>query len=153
MNPVHRWTQLHLLFKSSEWFTLLICSSISSPATSPTPQRRAPPPARPGSRGSAPGPPAAGGPPLPSRPGSSPDPFGGAPPQVPSRPNRAPPSVPRWDFEADDRNTFVRNILSIYYLECICAVRPCNISLLHFLNTRHSFNSPTREWHTVDKLL
>ncbi|XP_056601824.1 dynamin-1a isoform X2 [Triplophysa dalaica] len=66
-----------------------------SPATSPTPQRRAPPPARPGSRGSAPGPPAAGGPPLPSRPGSSPDPFGGAPPQVPSRPNRAPPSVPR----------------------------------------------------------
>ncbi|XP_056601826.1 dynamin-1a isoform X3 [Triplophysa dalaica] len=65
-----------------------------SPATSPTPQRRAPPPARPGSRGSAPGPPAAGGPPLPSRPGSSPDPFGGAPPQVPSRPNRAPPSVP-----------------------------------------------------------
>ncbi|KAA0717445.1 Dynamin-1 [Triplophysa tibetana] len=65
-----------------------------SPAASPTPQRRAPPPARPGSRGSAPGPPAAGGPPLPSRPGSSPDPFGGAPPQVPSRPNRAPPSVP-----------------------------------------------------------
>ncbi|XP_057185032.1 dynamin-1a isoform X4 [Triplophysa rosa] len=65
-----------------------------SPATSPTPQRRAPPPARPGSRGSAPGPPAAGGPPVPSRPGSSPDPFGAAPPQVPSRPNRAPPSVP-----------------------------------------------------------
>ncbi|XP_073717324.1 dynamin-1a isoform X3 [Misgurnus anguillicaudatus] len=65
-----------------------------SPATSPTPQRRAPPPGppgRPGSRGSAPGPPAAGGPPVPSRP----DPFGGAPPQVPSRPNRAPPSVPR----------------------------------------------------------
>ncbi|XP_065107119.1 dynamin-1a isoform X5 [Paramisgurnus dabryanus] len=64
-----------------------------SPATSPTPQRRAPPPGppgRPGSRGSAPGPPAAGGPPVPSRP----DPFGGAPPQVPSRPNRAPPSVP-----------------------------------------------------------
>ncbi|XP_060768810.1 dynamin-1a isoform X2 [Neoarius graeffei] len=68
-----------------------------SPATSPTPQRRAPPPGppgRPGSRGSAPGPPAAGGPPLPSRPGVSPDPFGGPPPQVPSRPNRAPPSVP-----------------------------------------------------------
>ncbi|XP_077078612.1 dynamin-1a isoform X2 [Siphateles boraxobius] len=69
-----------------------------SPATSPTPQRRAPPPgppARPGSRGSAPGPPAAGGPPVPSRPGASPDPFGGPPPQVPSRPNRAPPGVPR----------------------------------------------------------
>ncbi|XP_047665256.1 dynamin-1a isoform X7 [Tachysurus fulvidraco] len=69
-----------------------------SPATSPTPQRRAPPPGppgRPGSRGSAPGPPAAGGPPLPSRPGASPDPFGAQPPQVPSRPNRAPPSVPR----------------------------------------------------------
>ncbi|XP_077078613.1 dynamin-1a isoform X3 [Siphateles boraxobius] len=68
-----------------------------SPATSPTPQRRAPPPgppARPGSRGSAPGPPAAGGPPVPSRPGASPDPFGGPPPQVPSRPNRAPPGVP-----------------------------------------------------------
>ncbi|XP_047665251.1 dynamin-1a isoform X2 [Tachysurus fulvidraco] len=68
-----------------------------SPATSPTPQRRAPPPGppgRPGSRGSAPGPPAAGGPPLPSRPGASPDPFGAQPPQVPSRPNRAPPSVP-----------------------------------------------------------
>ncbi|XP_052454690.1 dynamin-1-like [Carassius gibelio] len=69
-----------------------------SPAASPTPQRRAPPPgppARPGSRGSAPGPPAAGGPPVPSRPGASPDPFGGPPPQVPSRPNRAPPGVPR----------------------------------------------------------
>ncbi|XP_046694808.1 dynamin-1a isoform X1 [Silurus meridionalis] len=67
-----------------------------SPATSPTPQRRAPPgpPGRPVSRGSAPGLPAAGGPPLPSRPGASPDPFGGPPPQVPSRPNRAPPSVP-----------------------------------------------------------
>ncbi|XP_048875072.1 dynamin-1a isoform X1 [Brienomyrus brachyistius] len=67
-----------------------------SPAASPTPQRRAPPgpPSRPGSRGSAPGPPAAGGPPLPSRPGASPDPFSGAPPQVPSRPNRAPPGVP-----------------------------------------------------------
>ncbi|XP_051750575.1 dynamin-1a [Ctenopharyngodon idella] len=68
-----------------------------SPATSPTPQRRAPPPgppARPGSRGSAPVPPAAGGPPIPSRPGASPDPFGGPPPQVPSRPNRAPPGVP-----------------------------------------------------------
>uniref|UniRef100_A0A8C1Z7L1 Dynamin-2 n=1 Tax=Cyprinus carpio TaxID=7962 RepID=A0A8C1Z7L1_CYPCA len=67
-----------------------------SPATSPTPQRRAPPPgppARPGSRGSAPGPPAAGGPPVPSRPGASPDPFGGTPPQIPSRPNRAPPST------------------------------------------------------------
>uniref|UniRef100_A0A9J8DBA9 Dynamin-2 n=1 Tax=Cyprinus carpio carpio TaxID=630221 RepID=A0A9J8DBA9_CYPCA len=66
-----------------------------SPATSPTPQRRAPPPgppARPGSRGSAPGPPAAGGPPVPSRPGASPDPFGGTPPQIPSRPNRAPPN-------------------------------------------------------------
>uniref|UniRef100_A0A8C9RPG3 dynamin GTPase n=1 Tax=Scleropages formosus TaxID=113540 RepID=A0A8C9RPG3_SCLFO len=59
--------------------------------------RRAPPgpPARPGSRGSAPGPPPAGGPPVPSRPGASPDPFGGPPPQVPSRPNRAPPGVPR----------------------------------------------------------
>uniref|UniRef100_A0AAR2K2A1 dynamin GTPase n=1 Tax=Pygocentrus nattereri TaxID=42514 RepID=A0AAR2K2A1_PYGNA len=71
---------------------------VQSPATSPTPQRRAPPPgppARPSSRGSAPGPPAAGGPPVPSRPGASPDPFGGPPPQVPSRPNRAPPSVPR----------------------------------------------------------
>uniref|UniRef100_A0A672P4R3 dynamin GTPase n=1 Tax=Sinocyclocheilus grahami TaxID=75366 RepID=A0A672P4R3_SINGR len=69
-----------------------------SPATSPTPQRRAPPPgppARSGSRGSTPGHPAAGGPPVPSRPGASPDPFGGPPPQVPSRPNRAPPSVPR----------------------------------------------------------
>ncbi|XP_062845006.1 dynamin-1a [Trichomycterus rosablanca] len=67
-----------------------------SPATSPTPQRRAPPgpPGRPGSRGSAPGHPSAGGPPVPSRPGASPDPFGGPPPQVPSRPNRAPPSVP-----------------------------------------------------------
>uniref|UniRef100_A0A9J8BAD6 Dynamin-2 n=1 Tax=Cyprinus carpio carpio TaxID=630221 RepID=A0A9J8BAD6_CYPCA len=72
--------------------------SVRSPAASPTPQRRAPPPgppARPGSRGSAPGPPAAGGPPVPSRPGASPDPFGVPPPQVPSRPNRAPPSVPR----------------------------------------------------------
>ncbi|XP_051956988.1 dynamin-1 isoform X1 [Xyrauchen texanus] len=69
-----------------------------SPATSPTPQRRAPPPgppARPGSRGSAPGPPAAGGPPVPSRPGASPDPSSLPPPQVPSRPNRAPPGVPR----------------------------------------------------------
>uniref|UniRef100_A0A3B4CBU4 dynamin GTPase n=1 Tax=Pygocentrus nattereri TaxID=42514 RepID=A0A3B4CBU4_PYGNA len=50
--------------------------------------RRAPPPgppARPSSRGSAPGPPAAGGPPVPSRPGASPDPFGGPPPQVPSQ--------------------------------------------------------------------
>ncbi|XP_064165434.1 dynamin-1a isoform X4 [Anguilla rostrata] len=68
-----------------------------SPATSPTPQRRAPPPgppSRPGSRGSAPGLPPAGGPPVPSRPGASPDPFGGPPPQVPSRPNRAPPGVP-----------------------------------------------------------
>uniref|UniRef100_A0A8C4JM80 Dynamin-2 n=1 Tax=Dromaius novaehollandiae TaxID=8790 RepID=A0A8C4JM80_DRONO len=60
--------------------------------------QRAPavPPARPGSRGPAPGPPPAGGstlggaPPVPSRPGASPDPFG-PPPQVPSRPNRAPP--------------------------------------------------------------
>ncbi|XP_051906367.1 dynamin-1a isoform X5 [Hippocampus zosterae] len=64
-----------------------------SPATSPTPNRRAPPgpPARPGSRG----PPPAGGPPVPSRPGASPDPYSGPPPTVPSRPNRAPPSVPR----------------------------------------------------------
>ncbi|XP_061655912.1 dynamin-1a isoform X9 [Phyllopteryx taeniolatus] len=64
-----------------------------SPATSPTPNRRAPPgpPARPGSRG----PPPAGGPPVPSRPGASPDPYSGLPPTVPSRPNRAPPSVPR----------------------------------------------------------
>uniref|UniRef100_A0A672ZRX0 Interferon-induced GTP-binding protein Mx n=1 Tax=Sphaeramia orbicularis TaxID=375764 RepID=A0A672ZRX0_9TELE len=69
-----------------------------SPATSPTPNRRAPPgpPARPGSRGPPPGPPpAAGGPPVPSRPGASPDPYSGPPPTVPSRPNRAPPSVPR----------------------------------------------------------
>ncbi|XP_008299839.1 dynamin-1a isoform X1 [Stegastes partitus] len=67
-----------------------------SPATSPTPNRRAPPgpPARPGSRGPPPGPPAAGGPPVPSRPGASPDPYSGPPPTVPSRPNRAPPSVP-----------------------------------------------------------
>ncbi|KAM8873508.1 dynamin-1a isoform 9-T9 [Synchiropus picturatus] len=64
-----------------------------SPATSPTPNRRAPP-ARPGSRGPPPGPPPAGGPPIPSRPGASPDPYGGPPPTVPSRPNRAPPSVP-----------------------------------------------------------
>uniref|UniRef100_A0A3Q3B0X5 Interferon-induced GTP-binding protein Mx n=1 Tax=Kryptolebias marmoratus TaxID=37003 RepID=A0A3Q3B0X5_KRYMA len=68
-----------------------------SPATSPTPNRRAPPgpPGRPGSRGPPPGPPPAGGPPVPSRPGASPDPHGGPPPTVPSRPNRAPPSVPR----------------------------------------------------------
>ncbi|XP_072228636.1 dynamin-1a isoform X8 [Leuresthes tenuis] len=68
-----------------------------SPATSPTPNRRAPPgpPTRPGSRGPPPGPPPAGGPPVPSRPGASPDPHGGPPPTVPSRPNRAPPSVPR----------------------------------------------------------
>ncbi|XP_053195367.1 dynamin-1a isoform X1 [Scomber japonicus] len=67
-----------------------------SPATSPTPNRRAPPgpPARPGSRGPPPGPPPAGGPPVPSRPGASPDPYSGPPPNVPSRPNRAPPSVP-----------------------------------------------------------
>ncbi|XP_070844334.1 dynamin-1a isoform X11 [Chaetodon auriga] len=67
-----------------------------SPATSPTPNRRAPPgpPARPGSRGPPPGPPPAGGPPVPSRPGASPDPYSGPPPTVPSRPNRAPPSVP-----------------------------------------------------------
>ncbi|XP_033978940.1 dynamin-1a isoform X2 [Trematomus bernacchii] len=67
-----------------------------SPATSPTPNRRAPPgpPTRPGSRGPPPGPPPAGGPPVPSRPGASPDPFSGPPPTVPSRPNRAPPSVP-----------------------------------------------------------
>uniref|UniRef100_A0A7N5ZWJ5 Dynamin-2 n=1 Tax=Anabas testudineus TaxID=64144 RepID=A0A7N5ZWJ5_ANATE len=66
-------------------------------ATSPTPNRRAPPgpPARPGSRGPPPGPPPAGGPPVPSRPGASPDPYSGPPPTVPSRPNRAPPSVPR----------------------------------------------------------
>ncbi|XP_077479702.1 dynamin-1a isoform X3 [Stigmatopora argus] len=61
-----------------------------SPATSPTPNRRAPP-ARPVSRG----PPPAGGPSVPSRPGASPDPYSGPPPTVPSRPNRAPPSVPR----------------------------------------------------------
>ncbi|XP_013123761.2 dynamin-1a isoform X11 [Oreochromis niloticus] len=67
-----------------------------SPATSPTPNRRAPPgpPARPGSRGPPPGPPPAGVPPVPSRPGASPDPYSGPPPTVPSRPNRAPPSVP-----------------------------------------------------------
>ncbi|KAM6985517.1 dynamin-1a isoform 2-T2 [Aplochiton taeniatus] len=67
-----------------------------SPATSPLPNRRAPPgpPARPGSRGSAPTLPPAGGPPVPSRPGASPDPFSGPPPSVPSRPNRAPPGVP-----------------------------------------------------------
>uniref|UniRef100_G3PWJ3 Interferon-induced GTP-binding protein Mx n=1 Tax=Gasterosteus aculeatus aculeatus TaxID=481459 RepID=G3PWJ3_GASAC len=65
-----------------------------SPATSPTPNRRAPP-GRPGSRGPPPGPPPAGGPPVPSRPGASPDPYSGPPPTVPSRPNRAPPSVPR----------------------------------------------------------
>ncbi|XP_068562369.1 dynamin-1a isoform X1 [Cebidichthys violaceus] len=67
-----------------------------SPATSPTPNRRAPPgpPGRPVSRGPPPGPPPAGGPPVPSRPGASPDPYGGPPPTVPSRPNRAPPSVP-----------------------------------------------------------
>ncbi|XP_042166958.1 dynamin-1a isoform X7 [Oncorhynchus tshawytscha] len=65
-----------------------------SPASSPTPNRRAPPgpPGRPVSRGSAPGLPP--GPPVPSRPGASPDPFGGPPPSVPSRPNRAPPGVP-----------------------------------------------------------
>uniref|UniRef100_A0A8C4GF91 Interferon-induced GTP-binding protein Mx n=1 Tax=Dicentrarchus labrax TaxID=13489 RepID=A0A8C4GF91_DICLA len=59
-------------------------------ATSPTPNRRAPPgpPNRPGSRGPPPGPPPAGGPPVPSRPGSSPDPYSGPPPTVPSRPNR-----------------------------------------------------------------
>uniref|UniRef100_A0A671V103 Interferon-induced GTP-binding protein Mx n=1 Tax=Sparus aurata TaxID=8175 RepID=A0A671V103_SPAAU len=68
-----------------------------SPATSPTPNRRAPPgpPARPGSRGPPPGPPPAGGPPVPSRPGASPDPYSGPPPTVPSRPNRAPPSTTR----------------------------------------------------------
>lgn len=79
----------------SRFFMLI--SLPRSPATSPTPQRRAPPgpPARPGSRGSAPGLPPAGGPPVPSRPGASPDPFGGPPPSVPSRPNRAPPGVPR----------------------------------------------------------
>ncbi|XP_031133612.1 dynamin-1a isoform X10 [Sander lucioperca] len=68
-----------------------------SPATSPTPNRRAPPgpPGRPVSRGPPPGPPPAGGPPVPSRPGASPDPYSGPPPTVPSRPNRAPPSVPR----------------------------------------------------------
>uniref|UniRef100_UPI0037E96168 dynamin-1a isoform X1 n=1 Tax=Semicossyphus pulcher TaxID=241346 RepID=UPI0037E96168 len=68
-----------------------------SPATSPTPNRRAPPgpPGRPVSRGPPPGPPPAGGPPVPSRPGASPEPYSGPPPTVPSRPNRAPPSVPR----------------------------------------------------------
>uniref|UniRef100_A0A8C8G983 Dynamin n=1 Tax=Oncorhynchus tshawytscha TaxID=74940 RepID=A0A8C8G983_ONCTS len=67
----------------------------NSGASSPTPNRRAPPgpPGRPVSRGSAPGLPP--GPPVPSRPGASPDPFGGPPPSVPSRPNRAPPGVPR----------------------------------------------------------
>ncbi|XP_034402569.1 dynamin-1a isoform X1 [Cyclopterus lumpus] len=67
-----------------------------SPASSPTPNRRAPPgpPGRPVSRGPPPGPPPAGGPPVPSRPGASPDPYSGPPPTVPSRPNRAPPSVP-----------------------------------------------------------
>ncbi|XP_032395665.1 dynamin-1a isoform X8 [Etheostoma spectabile] len=67
-----------------------------SPATSPTPNRRAPPgpPGRPLSRGPPPGPPPAGGPPVPSRPGASPDPYSGPPPTVPSRPNRAPPNVP-----------------------------------------------------------
>uniref|UniRef100_A0A672P737 dynamin GTPase n=1 Tax=Sinocyclocheilus grahami TaxID=75366 RepID=A0A672P737_SINGR len=85
-----------------------------SPATSPTPQRRAPPPgppARSGSRGSTPGHPAAGGPPVPSRPGASPDPFGGPPPQVPSRPNRAPPSVPRQPIPSDDASAaeMIRN--------------------------------------------
>ncbi|XP_020925208.1 dynamin-1 isoform X8 [Sus scrofa] len=64
-------------------------------AAAPSPRRA---PARPGSRGPAPGPPPAGSalggaPPVPSRPGASPDPFG-PPPQVPSRPNRAPPGVP-----------------------------------------------------------
>uniref|UniRef100_A0A8C9YRZ8 Interferon-induced GTP-binding protein Mx n=1 Tax=Sander lucioperca TaxID=283035 RepID=A0A8C9YRZ8_SANLU len=70
---------------------------VQSPATSPTPNRRAPPgpPGRPVSRGPPPGPPPAGGPPVPSRPGASPDPYSGPPPTVPSRPNRAPPSVPR----------------------------------------------------------
>uniref|UniRef100_A0A8C7II82 dynamin GTPase n=1 Tax=Oncorhynchus kisutch TaxID=8019 RepID=A0A8C7II82_ONCKI len=70
-------------------------SPLRSPASSPTPNRRAPPgpPGRPVSRGSAPGLPP--GPPVPSRPGASPDPFGGPPPSVPSRPNRAPPGVPR----------------------------------------------------------
>uniref|UniRef100_A0A4W5KXS2 dynamin GTPase n=1 Tax=Hucho hucho TaxID=62062 RepID=A0A4W5KXS2_9TELE len=70
-------------------------SWLRSPASSPTPNRRAPPgpPGRPVSRGSAPGLPP--GPPVPSRPGASPDPFGGPPPSVPSRPNRAPPGVPR----------------------------------------------------------
>uniref|UniRef100_A0A8C5BBA7 Interferon-induced GTP-binding protein Mx n=1 Tax=Gadus morhua TaxID=8049 RepID=A0A8C5BBA7_GADMO len=65
-----------------------------SPATSPTPNRRAPPgpPGRPLSRGPPPGPPPAGGPPVPSRPGASPDTYSGPPPTVPSRPNRAPPS-------------------------------------------------------------
>uniref|UniRef100_A0A8C6SUY8 Interferon-induced GTP-binding protein Mx n=1 Tax=Neogobius melanostomus TaxID=47308 RepID=A0A8C6SUY8_9GOBI len=72
-----------------------------SPATSPTPNRRAPPgpPVRPGSRGPPPGPPPAGGPPVPSRPGASPDPGSGPPPAVPSRPNRGPPSVPRIDMK------------------------------------------------------
>uniref|UniRef100_A0A8C4YZG5 Interferon-induced GTP-binding protein Mx n=1 Tax=Gadus morhua TaxID=8049 RepID=A0A8C4YZG5_GADMO len=70
---------------------------VQSPATSPTPNRRAPPgpPGRPLSRGPPPGPPPAGGPPVPSRPGASPDTYSGPPPTVPSRPNRAPPSVPR----------------------------------------------------------
>jgi len=82
------------------WMQWSVCPPFSSrsPATSPTPNRRAPPgpPGRPLSRGPPPGPPPAGGPPVPSRPGASPDPYGGPPPTVPSRPNRAPPNVPRW---------------------------------------------------------
>uniref|UniRef100_A0A8C5CEB7 Interferon-induced GTP-binding protein Mx n=1 Tax=Gadus morhua TaxID=8049 RepID=A0A8C5CEB7_GADMO len=60
---------------------------VQSPATSPTPNRRAPPgpPGRPLSRGPPPGPPPAGGPPVPSRPGASPDTYSGPPPTVPSR--------------------------------------------------------------------
>uniref|UniRef100_A0A4W5KJV8 dynamin GTPase n=1 Tax=Hucho hucho TaxID=62062 RepID=A0A4W5KJV8_9TELE len=78
------------------WLSLSLSPSpLRSPASSPTPNRRAPPgpPGRPVSRGSAPGLPP--GPPVPSRPGASPDPFGGPPPSVPSRPNRAPPGVPQ----------------------------------------------------------
>uniref|UniRef100_A0A673ZIF6 dynamin GTPase n=1 Tax=Salmo trutta TaxID=8032 RepID=A0A673ZIF6_SALTR len=66
------------------WLSLsLSLPPFRSPASSPTPNRRAPPgpPGRPVSRGSAPGLPP--GPPVPSRPGASPDPFGGPPPISP----------------------------------------------------------------------
>uniref|UniRef100_A0A8C5J6W2 dynamin GTPase n=1 Tax=Junco hyemalis TaxID=40217 RepID=A0A8C5J6W2_JUNHY len=84
------------------WQTCTPAGTRTPPSAPPCPHRWTTPvpPARPGSRGPAPGPPPAGGstlggaPPVPSRPGASPDPFG-PPPQVPSRPNRAPPGVPR----------------------------------------------------------